>query len=87
MILADEPLTFTVTPDDIARGRAGSPWWCPVALALKRDHSDVSVTCSSIYIGDARWETPPSVADFITRFDLIGDPDPATFTLTTRVIQ
>jgi len=83
--LADE-ITVTVTQEHISNGKAGNPYRCPVALAIREKigkwHS------VRVYITDARvgflgcdYLLDGAVREFARRFDRNKFVEPVTFTM------
>lgn len=74
-----------VTKEDIANGERENSCKCPVALALSRLGTDVSVGNGEIgfWLGDKYRliEIPDMVDDFITQFDNGKEVEPFEFTL------
>lgn len=64
-------IELEVTAEDIARGKTESPWYCPVALALKRTlnkRTGVAVS-SELSIDHAYIKTPARISRFTVAFD------------------
>lgn len=72
-----------VTAEDIAKGNPGDACACPVALALQRVLGDAQCSTDGLecYVGGQRElvNAPPSVREFVDRFDKQADVEPFAF--------
>ncbi len=84
---ATEPLEFTVTKRDAAKGGIQSPESCAMALACKREHhsKDVRIHLHYSYVLEkdhwVRYRTPECVKREIIAFDRGGSFDPGDYML------
>lgn len=76
-------MTYRVTQQDIDAGLRGSPRWCPVARSIRRRHhvADVVIRSNTAQIGQAEYELPERVKDWIRQFDIENDVRPFRFEL------
>lgn len=88
-----DTLEIDVTDEDIIDGVKGSPYFCPVAIAVARKFHNpntiIRVTCDRIIVGlpDQRWFSytqPPKVRQFVALFDRGDIVKPFKFTTVRR---
>ena len=66
----NDALEIVVSQRHIRTGVHGSPWRCPVALALRSaGHESVMVACGYLMIGARRYTLPESLAQWISDYD------------------
>lgn len=89
-------MKINVTSNDIQRGKAGEPCWCPVARAIRRagrahkirvsaDEERISIGYSRIGKQSISVSTPPKVSRFIAEYDMCIPVEPFTFELNLRL--
>jgi hypothetical protein len=84
---ATEPLEFTVTKRDVAKGGVQAPDSCAMALACKREHHarEVRIHLNYSYVLEkdhwVRYRTPSCVTREIIAFDRGGTFDPGEYML------
>ena len=90
---AINPLTFTVTPRDVERGRVNNPQACAIAIACRRElhsrHARVHLNVTYVKNKDhwLRYMTPRSVRTEIVAFDRGGLFAPGTYTLMPPILS
>jgi len=77
-------VTIDVTVGDIVSGTRHSHAACPIALASGRalGRTDISVGRAWMAAGMYRIDLPQVARDFIHEFDMGGEVEPVTFTVT-----
>jgi hypothetical protein len=80
-------ITIKVTQKDINEGQRVNGYGCAVALGVKRvlGEVDFHVNTRHIIIGEAHFDLPEHVIDFIKRFDNCERVRPTSFTLPLAV--
>jgi hypothetical protein len=75
-------IELEVTEADIERGSTESPWYCPIALALKRTlNKRIGISVSSeLTIDHVYIKTPARLSRFMVRFDSGKRVKPFKFT-------
>lgn len=86
MAKGDVTVTVDVTQKDIARGKPGDCWWCPIALAARRALGGWTIHVSGQTLSDGeafKWSRKmPMVAHiFQVRFDSERPVSPFAFKL------
>lgn len=78
-------LRVEVTAEDIALGKPGDPFSCPVALAVRRASGVVNVGVGRLTarVRDTVYNLPHYVTDWIDAYDisLVAQPEGIGFTL------
>lgn len=64
-------ITYTLTRENLEKGRRGDPAGCPIALSLRDKHPATSIEVGSTYccIDDVYWRLPMFVQEFIRLWD------------------
>lgn len=84
-----------VTAADIASGRRGSPWRCPIARAINRmfrldpdgpiSRGGACVSGKTVRFQGQTWVWPAAVDEFVDRYDSDLPVEPFTFELAREI--